>query len=281
LAVVLLLLFINYSLQAKLKLVAILVPMALALVTFMPQEALLRYMTAFKQQQDLGNSATELQQSALASTESRMALLRQSIQLTIDNPIFGVGVGTFTAAAAAMSAEAGQKALWQVSHNAYTQVSSESGLPSLVFYLAACWIFVKQLWRLARKPTWHEARSPGFYAPTDETRQLALHLLLAFAAIATYGMFASTAGEFSFFVLMGLGTTLYRAHETEAKNYRQAALSAAADPVPAPLVGPAQPPGNPRSLDRSASIRPAVHNHGDKPVYPPVRRLPRHRSPER
>jgi O-antigen ligase len=281
LAVVILLLFLNYNFQAKLKLVAVLVPMALVLLAFVPQEALLRYVTAFKQQEDLGNSATELQQSALASTESRMALLRQSIQLTVENPIFGVGVGTFSAAAAAMSAEAGQKALWQVSHNAYTQVSSESGVPSLIFYLGACWVFVKQLWRLARQPKWNEIRSPGFYAPSEETRQLALHLLLAFAASATYGMFASTAGEFSFFVLMGLGTTLYRAHETEAQAFRQAALSAAAQPDSPSGAMPPPPAGEPRSLDRRTQIRPVVSNQGEKPVYPPVRRLPRHRSPER
>ena len=281
LGVVVLLLFFNYSIQAKLKFIVVVVPTILVLLAFMPQEALSRYITAFKQQDDLGSSTTEIQQSALASTESRMALLLQSIQVTIENPIFGVGVGTFSAAAAAMSAEAGKKALWQVSHNAYTQVSSESGIPSLVFYLAACWCLVRGLWRLIRKPKWSEIRSPGFYAPTEETRQLALHLLLAFAATATYGMFASTAGEFSFFLLIGLGTTLYRAHEADARSFRQAALAATAQPDTAAGAASALPVEERHGLSSHNRVRPVTTNPREQSVYSPVRRLPRHRSPER
>jgi O-antigen ligase len=64
-------------------------------------------------------------------------LLKSSIQFTMQHPIFGVGPGEFSDYEAAFAKSESRRAAWQVTHNAYTQVSSEAGIPALLFYLAA------------------------------------------------------------------------------------------------------------------------------------------------
>lgn len=275
LGVVLLLLLVSYNFEAKLKLLLAMVPLSVIFVAMIPEEAAQRYITAFKQQETLGDSATALQQSALASTESRKELFRQSLELTMENPLVGVGIGTFAAANAAKSGEIGQRALWQVSHNAYTQISSEAGLPALCFYLGACLYLIRGLWRVSRRPQrgpWH---NPGYAHASvlEETRQQALHLLLAFTAVLTYGMFASTAGDFTFFILMGLGTSFLRAQAEQANAAQPAAPAPAAERG---LLGPAVPQRPTRAP--WPEVRP--DNTREKPVYPPVQRLGRSRSNE-
>jgi O-antigen ligase len=282
LAVVISVLFISYGIRGKVTLVAVFVPLMVILLALTPREALLRYMTTFKQQEGLGAEAAQQQRGALASTESRGALFRESIKVTMDHPLFGVGVGAFTAAAAAKSAEEGKRALWQVTHNAYTQVSSESGIPSLIFYLMACWCFVRDLWRISRRPNPYRlaARGTGYFPAPEETRQLAMHLLLAYAAIATYGLFASTAGEFSFFVLLGLGAALSRAHTAEAAAY---AVQQNARPDTGPLSpSPASPAFGNRPPARRDQVRPVESRQAAaEPAFPPVRRIPRQRNIDR
>ena len=57
----------------------------------------------------------------------------------MEHPIFGVGPGIFTVGEADLAKSEGQAAQWHVSHNSYTQVSSEMGIPGLLLYLAALW----------------------------------------------------------------------------------------------------------------------------------------------
>jgi O-antigen ligase len=73
---------------------------------------------------------------AIQSTAARTHLLTSSIQFSIQHPIFGVGPGEFSDYEASVAKSEGKKAAWQVTHNAYTQVSSEAGVPALLFYLA-------------------------------------------------------------------------------------------------------------------------------------------------
>lgn len=59
------------------------------------------------------------------SSSQRTEILKRSIRVTLRYPLFGVGVGNFH-----------YKSVHElVTHNAYTQVSSEMGIPALVIYL--------------------------------------------------------------------------------------------------------------------------------------------------
>jgi len=99
------------------------------MVTVLPQSMLHRYATLFS---DDSND-----QEAVQSTAARTSLLRYSIQFTLQHPFLGVGPGEFSDYQASVAKSAGKKGAWQVTHNAYTEVSSEIGIPGLLLYLAA------------------------------------------------------------------------------------------------------------------------------------------------
>ena len=67
------------------------------------------------------NNSTE----ASASAQQRKALLIQSLEITAQHPLFGVGPGNFQIVSGA----------WQVSHNSYTQISAEGGIPAFFLYV--------------------------------------------------------------------------------------------------------------------------------------------------
>jgi len=102
---------------------------SILVVAVLPQALQHRYATLFTSDSD--------DSEAIESTQARTHLLKASIQFTFEHPIFGVGPGEFSDYEAAVAKTAGQKGAWQVTHNAYTQVSSESGIPALLFFLAA------------------------------------------------------------------------------------------------------------------------------------------------
>jgi len=103
--------------------------MFLIVLVVLPRPLLQRYATLFT------NNTNDLE--AVASTAARTHLLKASIRFTIEHPLFGVGAGEFSDYEASVAKSEGRKAAWQVTHNAYTQISSENGIPALLFFLAA------------------------------------------------------------------------------------------------------------------------------------------------
>jgi len=63
--------------------------------------------------------------AAYASGQARQQLFWRSVEVTKENPLFGVGPGNFVQ----LSGD------WHVAHNSYTQMSSEGGIPALALYL--------------------------------------------------------------------------------------------------------------------------------------------------
>jgi hypothetical protein len=77
----------------------------------------------------------------------RRLLLDQSIAVTFDRPVFGVGPGQF----GNYSGEG--KALWRGTHNSFTEISSECGIPALLFYLGAVissFLLLQRTWKQVR-----------------------------------------------------------------------------------------------------------------------------------
>lgn len=87
--------------------------------------------------------SAQVQEEARGSTEERWYLLKTSIAITLKNPIFGIGPGQFEVAEDSQASSAGQvKGTWRGTHNTYTQLSSEAGIPALLFFVFAmgwCW----------------------------------------------------------------------------------------------------------------------------------------------
>ena len=85
----------------------------------------------------LVNDDTPLTQSDLSATASRtqrLELLRQSLVFTVTHPVFGVGPGQFPVAVNGEDEKQGKRAPWLGTHNSYTEVSSECGIPAFLFY---------------------------------------------------------------------------------------------------------------------------------------------------
>jgi O-antigen ligase len=90
--------------------------------------------------------------SASASTQSRKQLLRHSLIFTIRHPLFGVGPGMFEVADDAYMRDLGfRRGSWLGTHNSYTQVSSELGIPGFLFFVAAVWMALKSTYTLYRR----------------------------------------------------------------------------------------------------------------------------------
>jgi O-antigen ligase len=68
-------------------------------------------------------------ESATGSAQERQELLIKSLKVTAEHPLFGIGPGNF----AIISGH------WRVTHNTYTQLSSEGGIPALILYLLILW----------------------------------------------------------------------------------------------------------------------------------------------
>ncbi len=99
----------------------------------------------------VARASTESEGMAIASTSGRLATLRDSLQLTLENPLFGVGPGVFQSAAASLQNAEGKRAMWLETHNAYTQVSSETGIPGALFFGGAVLTGIMGLLRLRQK----------------------------------------------------------------------------------------------------------------------------------
>jgi O-antigen ligase len=75
---------------------------------------------------------------AAGSTEMRKQLFQKSLLFTLQHPILGVGPGEFADyEGKTTKEETGQKGLWHGTHNSYTQISSENGIPAAICFLMA------------------------------------------------------------------------------------------------------------------------------------------------
>jgi len=130
---------------------------------------------------------------AVGSTEARRALLINSLMLTAKHPIVGVGPGMFAVAENDRAAADGREGAWHETHNTYTQLSSEAGLPSLAIYLA----LMLWCWTQVRKIRAKCAQDAPEYQPLTVAVEACL---VGYAAV---GVFASLAYDLYFPSLVG------------------------------------------------------------------------------
>lgn len=75
--------------------------------------------------------------SALESQMQRKQMFWDSVWITLRHPIFGVGPGEFMVEDSRDSEKNGERPAWRQTHNSYTQVSSEAGIPGFIFYVCS------------------------------------------------------------------------------------------------------------------------------------------------
>jgi O-antigen ligase len=143
--------------------------------------------------QDIGVNSAE------ASSEARLYLLRRSLVLTAKNPIFGVGPDEFPEAEAKDAGEMGEKGLWHYTHNTYTQISSEMGVPGLVLFAGALYWSYSGLSAIRKR------------GPTKNIRQVALFLQSAYFMLLVGSFFLSLGYGGLPFAMIGISTAFKRA----------------------------------------------------------------------
>ena len=172
-------LFVSQPFRRKLALVAVFIAVAAVAVSVAPERLLERYGTLFS-----SNAEEMPDNEAIESRAQRLFLLRESIRLTFEHPVVGVGTGVFAAASAEAADERAEVPAWRDTHNSYTQVSSEAGLPALAFFLLLIGWSLKATLR-----AWRAARAAG-----DAVLQATAYcLLLSFVGYIVICFFSSIA----------------------------------------------------------------------------------------
>jgi O-antigen ligase len=119
--------------------------LAVAIPLLLPGSVLTRLSSLFEEDRHL-----EAKQSAAL----RQYLLKQSLIYTFQHPIFGVGPGQFTDYEGSEKLAQGKHGEWSVTHNFMTQVSSECGIPALIFMLmglGSAFLLVNRTYRQAQR----------------------------------------------------------------------------------------------------------------------------------
>ena len=144
----------------RIKLIFGLTVVLLLVLIALPSQLRARYTTWFGAP-ELSEYGT-LRFKTLGSTESRKILLKDSLIVTAQHPLLGVGPGNFSVAQDELARARGENSNWQVTHNSFTGVSSEMGLPGLAIYFAFLYQIMKALGSIIRTrqpgPAWTELR---------------------------------------------------------------------------------------------------------------------------
>lgn len=134
------------------------------------------------------------------SAVSRQHLLWQSILVTMRHPILGIGMGNFHNVSDSE----------QVSHNAYTQVSSEMGVPAMIFYIIFMVAAIRRMHRIEKETYDSRGRTPIYY--------LAVGLQAGLVGYMVCSFFASVAYLWYIYYLVGFALCLHRLYEVKGAD---------------------------------------------------------------
>ena len=152
-----------------------------------------------------GSSDAEMLGSAVSSSSNRMEMLITSLVLTAKHPLFGVGPGMFPVAENDLAKSEGRRGAWRGTHNSFTEVSSECGIPAFLLYCAVLLLSLKKSYALYRRTKAH-----------PEWKEISTHALaLNYSLIAFFvtGIFVHAAYTSLLPVLSGLTISLVRTAE--------------------------------------------------------------------
>ena len=136
------------------------------------------------------------------SLEARRELLKESITIALQHPLFGVGPGMFPV----ITNE------WLVAHNTYTELAAEAGLPALALFLLALGGAFRNLRRVRKSPSY------------DRDKELQLWTGALWASLAGYlvgAMFASTEYNLFPYFMIAYTCSLYRIAYTPGTSVNQ------------------------------------------------------------
>lgn len=138
--------------------------------------------------------------SAYGSAQARQELFWRSIEVTVNHPLFGIGPGNF----AEISGH------WLVTHNSFTQMSSEGGVPAFILYVLILSRGFKNV-----RATKQSTKGKG------ELTSLAKALQASLAAYVIGSLFASSAYQFFPYFLVAYTRVLFLIAKKSASNSKE------------------------------------------------------------
>lgn len=246
--VMLLLLLVISPLKTKIMLI-IGLTLGLAVVAVsVPGYVRERYFTLFtidpvvnQQAENGGNPDLGRLQGDVGSTEARRFLLQESINLTLEHPLTGVGPGCFQTAVFNEDRDKGIHHVgWMMTHNSYTQLSSETGLPGVILLLCLIAMSFKDLSVVLK------GAKPEGANPDPAAYATAKSLLCSLVVVCVCVFFLAVVYDFPIFVWAGMTIGLRRTYE-ESNGRKGAVL---AEPEEAPKATAAFAPSYARVQDR-------------------------------
>jgi O-antigen ligase len=139
------------------------------------------------------------------SSQQRQELFWRSIDITKAHPLFGVGPGNFAQLSGA----------WHESHNTFTQLSSEGGLPALILYVLILWRGFTNVIQTKR-----------FTSKRTESSLLAGALHASLSGYIIGSVFGSIGFQFFPYILVAYTTVLFSiARNTASQSEKSKAAS--------------------------------------------------------
>lgn len=209
-------LFVLWKANAKVR-IGFLVSSALILtlvIPILPEQVKNRFSTLFGD----GDRVAE------ASMQSREYLFWRSVEFTLDKPLFGVGVNQFPIYEGQSARDAGFRGNWHNTHCTWTQISSESGIPALIFYLGALACVVFPLLRIYRR-----AHAQG----EKEVAQTCFFFLASIVGYFAATTFLSHTYYFQGAAMIGLAVAVKRTASAQLEGRLRAGPAASLQQYPA------------------------------------------------
>jgi O-antigen ligase len=177
------------------------------LIVFVPADTLQRLTYIFADPAT-ATIRTDTDTAALMSQIQRTQLFWKSVHMTIEHPILGVGVGEFPDAVYQNDVVNHTRSAALGTHNSYTQVGAECGIPALLVYLLILVTAIRMNYRIYKR-TQTDPRMSFF--PTA-----ALCLLTATVGFAVGSAFHHVAWTGVIPSLTGITAGLWQACQKEA-----------------------------------------------------------------
>lgn len=156
-----------------------------------------RLLGTFNSQEDVA--------SAYGSAQQRQGLFWRSVEVTKEHPFFGVGPGNFEIISGN----------WHASHNTFTQMSSEGGLPAFVLFLAILFSGFSNVSKIKKAAGTH-----------NDLSSLLQGLHASLAGYVTGALFANTGYQFFPYFLVAYTTALlWIAKKSTTQSKRRKSLS--------------------------------------------------------
>ncbi len=167
----------------------------MAAILFAPQVAWERLATVWGSPNNARNVVVRA--SAEESRASRSQLLQDSIEYTLERPIFGWGLGNFQTV---HGVRVGKASAWLGTHNTFTQISSEAGIPALLLFLGLLMVILGSMRRVSKSCS----RDPQ----NAELGFLARATAVSISSLMFAGLFAHLSYEYYLYYVVGIAVSL-------------------------------------------------------------------------